>query len=79
MVLRAHSRAKKVVAASSISTVEPSSLHLRRSSRSSRFSSLDTRAASPASIRAWRTYLRSVSALIPNLPAIALIAARSVS
>ena len=41
---------------------------MRRSSRSSRLSSLDTPGASPASISAWRTHLRSVSGFIPNRP-----------
>jgi hypothetical protein len=50
---------------------------LRRSSRSSRLSSLDTPGASPASISVWRTHLRSVSGFIPSRPEIAFIAAHS--
>jgi hypothetical protein len=71
-----HSRAKKVVAALRISIVCPSSRFLRRSSR---LSSLETPAASPASISAWRTHLRSVYVFIPSRPAIAFIAAHSES
>ena len=74
-----HSRAKKLVAALRISIVCSSSRFFLRSSRSSRLSSLDTPAASPASISAWRTHLRSVSGLIPSRPEIAFIAAHSES
>ena len=62
-----------------ITIVDSSSRHLRRSSRSSRLSSLDTPAASPASTSAWRTHLRSVSGFMPSRPAIARIAAHSES
>jgi hypothetical protein len=41
--------------------------------------SLGTPAASPASTSAWRTHLRSVSAVIPNRDEIAHIAAHSES
>jgi len=60
-----HSRAQKVVAALSISIVCASLRFLKRSSRSSRAVSVGPPAASPASTSAWRSHLRSVSALIP--------------
>jgi hypothetical protein len=41
--------------------------------------SAETPVASPASISAWRTHLRSVSVFIPSRPAIAFIAAHSES
>ena len=72
-----HSRAKKLVAALSISIVYSSSWLLRRSSRSSRLFSFDTPATSPASTSACRTHWRSVSALIPSRAEIAFIAAHS--
>jgi len=74
-----HSRAKKLVAALSISIVASSSRFLRRSSRSSRAVSVGAPAASPASTSACRTHLRNVSALMPNRAGIAFIAAHSVS
>src|SRR5262249_6845485 len=74
-----HFRAKKPVAALSISTVDSSSLHLRRKSRISRAASVVMPGATPASTSAWRTHLRNVSALIPNRAEIAFIAAHSVS
>jgi hypothetical protein len=55
-----------------------SSRFLRRSSRISAASPLDTPGAVPSSISAWRIHLRSVYALIPSRPETAVIAAHSV-
>jgi hypothetical protein len=49
------------------------------SSRSSAADSVGNPGASPASLSAWRTRLRSVSALIPNRAETAVIAAYSES
>ena len=53
------------------------SLTLRRSSRISFDASVVTPGACPSSTAAWRSHLRSVSALIPSRRATAVIAAYS--
>ena len=60
-----------------LDSVCSSSRFLRRSSRISLAASLDTPGAWPSSISAWRTHLRSVSAVIPSRLATAVIAAYS--